>query len=213
MARSLPRHAGVALQPTPPRRGGRCHPGSAASGGPAGCRGVRRVPALIRLVAGVRPRILVAAVLLAFGVPYALFLALFAAMAELIPMVGPVVGAVPAVIVAAALPVPTVIWVGVAFDFSQLIESNILVPRLVGKAVGIPSDRTDPRSRAWFPARRNHRRPLRRPARRPALGARFHRCPAWRDKRIELQEDCRSRHAAPPPGFAPAGPRQSGSRG
>ena len=80
---------------------------------------------------------LVAAVLLILGVPYAMFLALFAAMAELIPMVGPVVGAVPALIVAAALPMPTVIWVGVAFVFIQLIESNILVPRLVGKAVGL----------------------------------------------------------------------------
>jgi predicted PurR-regulated permease PerM len=81
--------------------------------------------------------ILVAVVLLAFGVPYALFLALFAALAELIPMVGPVVGAVPALLVAATMPLPTVIWVGVAFVFIQLIESNILVPRMVGRAVGI----------------------------------------------------------------------------
>lgn len=92
-----------------------------------------RAQLLVALSLGV----LVAAVLLALGVPYALFLALFAAMAELIPMVGPVVGAVPALIVAASLPMPTVIWVGVAFVFIQLIESNILVPRLVGKAVGI----------------------------------------------------------------------------
>jgi predicted PurR-regulated permease PerM len=81
--------------------------------------------------------ILVAVVLLALGVPYALFLALFAALAELIPMVGPVVGAVPALLVAATMPLPTVIWVGVAFVFIQLIESNILVPRMVGRAVGI----------------------------------------------------------------------------
>ena len=81
--------------------------------------------------------LLVAVVLLALGVPYALFLALFAALAELIPMVGPVVGAVPALLVAATMPIPTVIWVGVAFVFIQLIESNILVPRLVGRAVGI----------------------------------------------------------------------------
>lgn len=80
---------------------------------------------------------LVAVVLLAFGVPYALFLALFAALAELIPMVGPIVGAVPALLVAATMPLPTVIWVGVAFVFIQLIESNILVPRMVGRAVGI----------------------------------------------------------------------------
>ena len=81
--------------------------------------------------------LLVAVVLLALGVPYALFLALFAALAELIPMVGPVVGAVPALLVAATMPIPTVIWVGVAFVFIQLIESNILVPRMVGRAVGI----------------------------------------------------------------------------
>jgi len=81
--------------------------------------------------------LLVAVVLVALGVPYALFLALFAALAELIPMVGPVVGAVPALLVAATLPLPTVIWVGVAFVFIQLIESNVLVPRMVGRAVGI----------------------------------------------------------------------------
>jgi predicted PurR-regulated permease PerM len=81
--------------------------------------------------------LLVAAVLLALGVPYALFLALFAALAELIPMIGPIVGAVPALLVAATMPLPTLIWVGVAFVFIQLIESNILVPRMVGRAVGI----------------------------------------------------------------------------
>jgi predicted PurR-regulated permease PerM len=92
-----------------------------------------RAQLLVALSLGV----LVAAVLLALGVPYALFLALFAALAELIPMIGPIVGAVPALLVAATLPLPTVIWVGVAFVFIQLIESNILVPRMVGKAVGI----------------------------------------------------------------------------
>src|SRR5215210_5508251 len=92
-----------------------------------------RAQLLVALSLGV----LVAVVLLALGVPYAVFLALFAAMAELIPMVGPVVGAVPALLVAGTLPLPTVIWVGVAFVFIQLIESNILVPRIVGRAVGI----------------------------------------------------------------------------
>jgi predicted PurR-regulated permease PerM len=81
--------------------------------------------------------ILVAVVLLTLGVPYALFLALFAALAELIPMVGPVAGAMPAMLVAATMPLPTVIWVGVAFVAIQLIESNVLIPRLVGPAVGL----------------------------------------------------------------------------
>jgi predicted PurR-regulated permease PerM len=90
-----------------------------------------------QLLVAVSLGLLVAVVLLAFGVPYALFLALFAALAELIPMVGPIVGAVPALLLSATMPLPTVIWVGVAFVFIQLIESNILVPRMVGRAVGI----------------------------------------------------------------------------
>ena len=114
---------------------------------PAHRPGARRVFSEIARVFGAYVRaqllvalslgLLVAVVLLALGVPYALFLALFAALAELIPMVGPIVGAVPALLVSATMPLPTVIWVGVAFVFIQLIESNILVPRMVGRAVGI----------------------------------------------------------------------------
>jgi predicted PurR-regulated permease PerM len=81
--------------------------------------------------------ILVGVVLLALGVPYAMFLALFAALAELIPMVGPVVGAIPALLVAATMPFPTIVWVGIAFVLIQLVESNVLVPRMVGQAVGL----------------------------------------------------------------------------
>jgi predicted PurR-regulated permease PerM len=109
--------------------------------------GARRVISEIARVFGayVRAQLLVAAslgllvgvVLLVLGVPYALFLALFAGLAELIPMVGPVAGAVPALLVAATLPLPTVIWVAVAFIVIQLVESNILVPRLTGHAVGL----------------------------------------------------------------------------
>jgi predicted PurR-regulated permease PerM len=80
---------------------------------------------------------LVAIVLLALGVPYALFLALFAALAELIPMVGPVAGAVPALLVAATMPLPTVLYVAIAFVVIQQIESNFLLPRLTGHAVGL----------------------------------------------------------------------------
>jgi len=114
---------------------------------PAHRPGARRVFSEIARVFGAYVRaqllvalslgLLVAVVLLALGVPYALFLALFAALAELIPMVGPIVGAVPALLVSATMPLPTAIWVGVAFVLIQLIESNILVPRMVGRAVGI----------------------------------------------------------------------------
>lgn len=80
---------------------------------------------------------LVAAAMLLIGVPYALFLAMFAALAELIPMVGPIVGAVPALLVALSLPFPAVLWVAFAFLVIQQVEQNVLLPRFSGHAVGI----------------------------------------------------------------------------
>ncbi len=80
---------------------------------------------------------LVAAAMLLIGIPYALFLALFASLAELIPMVGPIVGAIPAILVALSLPFPAVLWVAFAFLAIQQIEQNVLLPRLSGHAVGI----------------------------------------------------------------------------
>jgi predicted PurR-regulated permease PerM len=76
-------------------------------------------------------------VLLLLGVPYALVLGIFAGMAELIPMLGPILGAVPAVLVALFQPFPLVLWVVLAFIVIQQLESNVLVPRISGHAVGL----------------------------------------------------------------------------
>lgn len=81
--------------------------------------------------------VLVAVSMWLIGMPYALFLGLFAALAELIPMIGPWVGAIPALLVALSMPFPTVVWVAVAFLVIQQIESNVLLPRLSAHAVGI----------------------------------------------------------------------------
>ena len=80
---------------------------------------------------------LVAVTLFLLGVPYALFLGLFAALAELIPMIGPLIGAIPALFVAGTLGGTTVLWVALALLVIQQIESNILVPRLTAQAVGL----------------------------------------------------------------------------
>ena len=71
------------------------------------------------------------------GVPYAVLLGVFAGAAELIPMLGPFLGAVPALLVASTMPFPAVVWVAIAFVVIQQVESNILVPRLTGNAVGL----------------------------------------------------------------------------
>ncbi|MCA1683182.1 MAG: AI-2E family transporter [Actinobacteria bacterium] len=76
-------------------------------------------------------------VLLLLRVPYALVLGLFAGSAELIPMLGPILGAVPAVLVALFQPFPLVLWVVLAFIVIQQLESNVLVPRISGHAVGL----------------------------------------------------------------------------
>jgi predicted PurR-regulated permease PerM len=81
--------------------------------------------------------VLVSIVLAALGVPYALALGAFAAVAELIPMFGPVIAAIPAIGIALLQPFPTVVWVAIAFVLIQQFESNVLAPRVTGHAVGL----------------------------------------------------------------------------
>ena len=75
--------------------------------------------------------------LLVLGVPYALFLGVFAGVVELVPILGPVLGAIPAVLVALFQPFPLVLWVVLAFIVIQQAEANLLVPRISGHAVGL----------------------------------------------------------------------------
>jgi predicted PurR-regulated permease PerM len=79
----------------------------------------------------------VGVLLVATRVPYAIVLAIFAGVAELIPMFGPVIGGVPAVLVAATQPFPAVLIVLIGFVVIQQVESNVLVPRFSGHAVGL----------------------------------------------------------------------------
>lgn len=71
------------------------------------------------------------------GVPFVLLLAVFAALAEAIPMIGPYLGAIPAVIVALTVsPSLALILVGYTVVL-HLVESNVLVPRIMQRAVGL----------------------------------------------------------------------------
>jgi predicted PurR-regulated permease PerM len=71
------------------------------------------------------------------GVPYFFVLAVIAGVGEMIPMVGPLLSAVPAVLV--ALTVSPGLALGVAgFCWAlQLIENNVLVPKVMGETVGL----------------------------------------------------------------------------
>jgi predicted PurR-regulated permease PerM len=71
------------------------------------------------------------------GLPAALLLAIIAGLTEVIPFVGPLLGALPAAIVALSVEPSLVIWVVLSAGAIQFIENAILVPRLMGRAVGV----------------------------------------------------------------------------
>jgi predicted PurR-regulated permease PerM len=71
------------------------------------------------------------------GVPYFFVLAVIAGVGEMIPMVGPLLSAIPAIGV--ALTVSPALALGVAaFCLGlQLVENNVLVPKVMGQTVGL----------------------------------------------------------------------------
>lgn len=74
---------------------------------------------------------------LIIGLPNALVLALVAGALEAVPMVGPTLGAIPAGLIALSISPTKLIWVIVATVIIQVLENNLLVPRIMRKAVGV----------------------------------------------------------------------------
>ncbi len=73
----------------------------------------------------------------AIGLPYPLALGALAGLLEFVPMVGPTLGAIPAVLVALAISPTTALLVVLYSVVIQVTENNILVPRMMGKSVGV----------------------------------------------------------------------------
>ena len=71
------------------------------------------------------------------GLPFALLLAVFAGLAEAIPMVGPYLGTIPAILIALALSPHLALLLAGYTVVLHLVESNVLVPRIMEKAVGL----------------------------------------------------------------------------
>ena len=69
------------------------------------------------------------------GVKFAAILAIVAGLFGLIPIVGAVLGAVPGVLVALATSPQQALWVALVYIIVQLIESNIISPRIQSNAV------------------------------------------------------------------------------
>ena len=70
---------------------------------------------------------------------YALIIGVLAFLFETIPMVGPTLASIPAILLSLLLPgpFPRTFWIIIYFVAVQMIESNILGPRIVGHAVGL----------------------------------------------------------------------------
>jgi predicted PurR-regulated permease PerM len=73
----------------------------------------------------------------AMGLPHATALGLLYAIGEAVPVVGPIIGTAAAAIVALSIKPALVLWVAGAAAAIQLIENYGLVPRLMGRMVGV----------------------------------------------------------------------------
>lgn len=71
------------------------------------------------------------------GLHFALPLAVFAGLTELIPLVGPYIGGAPAVLVALTQSPTLALAVAGYIAVLQIVEGNILVPRIMKSAVGV----------------------------------------------------------------------------
>lgn len=71
------------------------------------------------------------------GLTYALPLAVLAGMLEIIPTIGPIVSSIPAIIVGFSVSPTTALTVALAFLLVQQLENNILVPKIMERAVGL----------------------------------------------------------------------------
>jgi predicted PurR-regulated permease PerM len=71
------------------------------------------------------------------GVEYALPLAILAGVLEIIPTLGPIIAAVPAVIVGLGISPVMAVTIMLVYTGIQLAENNILVPKIMEKAVGL----------------------------------------------------------------------------
>ncbi len=90
-----------------------------------------------QLIAMVIVGVTTAAGLWLIGLPSWLALGLIAGLAEFIPVVGPIASAIPGLLIAVTLGWDIVLWTLAVYIIVQQIESNLIMPLLVGQAVNI----------------------------------------------------------------------------
>jgi len=71
------------------------------------------------------------------GVPNALTLGLILGVLEAVPIIGPLLGAVPAVLITLSTAPEKTLWVILILTAIQVLENNLLVPRIMDESVGV----------------------------------------------------------------------------
>jgi predicted PurR-regulated permease PerM len=71
------------------------------------------------------------------GLPFALPLGLMAGLLEIIPTIGPITASIPAIIVALTISPGLALSVVAFYILLQMLENNLLVPKIMEKAVGL----------------------------------------------------------------------------
>lgn len=107
--------------------------------------GIASREAVRKVSAWLRAQMLLAAVMGLFaavglwlmGEPYFYVIALIAAAGETIPIVGPIIGGLTAVAVALSVSTELAITVGIYFLILHELEANVLVPKIMGRHVGV----------------------------------------------------------------------------
>jgi len=81
--------------------------------------------------------VMVTIAMLLINIPYALTLGLWSGLTEVVPIIGPLLGAVPGVALGLAIsPIHGFLAI-LAYTVIQQVENSLLVPKIMGKAVGI----------------------------------------------------------------------------
>ena len=71
------------------------------------------------------------------GIPYALTLAVWGALTEVVPYIGPWLGLLPAFLIALSISPLKALLILIAYLIIQQLEAQFLVPKIMGKAVGL----------------------------------------------------------------------------
>lgn len=92
-----------------------------------------RGQAILMLIVGILDGI----ALLILGIPYALTLAVWGALTEVVPYIGPWLGLLPAFLIALSVSPLKALLILVAYIIIQQLEAQFLAPKIMGKAVGL----------------------------------------------------------------------------